>query len=236
MHVIPAIDLRGGRCVRLTQGDYARETVYDKDPADQALEFERAGARRLHVVDLDGAKAGAPQNLDAIARICKTLSIPVQMGGGIRSLETAHEVLALGVDRVIVGTKLVESPELAKSFFDALGERVVAGIDAKDGHAAVHGWLTQSSARASELAAQMETLGARRVIVTDIAQDGMLQGPNLELLREFLERTGLPVIASGGVSRAEDLSALRTLGPRIEGVIVGKAFYEGRLSLAEAFA
>ena len=180
MLILPAIDLRGGRCVRLMHGDYSQESVYAGDPADVAKEFEDCGAQFIHVVDLDGAKKGEPENLDAVARICRRVRVPVEFGGGIRSLEVAQRVLNSGVDRVIVGTKLVTDRELANQFWGALREQVVAGIDARNGKVAIAGWTETTEIDALELAAQLEKDGAKRFILTDIARDGALSGPNIE--------------------------------------------------------
>jgi phosphoribosylformimino-5-aminoimidazole carboxamide ribotide isomerase len=235
MLIIPAIDLIGGRCVRLTQGDYAQETVYDPDPAAVAKRFEDAGAEWIHVVDLDGAKAGEPRNLDAVGAVLAAVNAKVEFGGGVRSLETARRLLGLGVARVIVGTKLIQDPALAERFFSELGERVVAGIDARDGKVAVAGWIEGSDVSALDLARRVESQGARRIILTDIARDGALTGPNLGLQAQVAEGVGIPVIASGGIGALRDIDALLPLEAKgVEGVIVGKAIYEGRVDLQEA--
>ncbi|MGV3617079.1 MAG: 1-(5-phosphoribosyl)-5-[(5-phosphoribosylamino)methylideneamino]imidazole-4-carboxamide isomerase [Fimbriimonas sp.] len=237
MLIIPAIDLRGGRCVRLTQGDYGRETVYDLDPVEVALGFGREGAEIVHVVDLDGAKSGAPENLEIVARIVREGGLPVEFGGGVRSLETARRLLDLGVARVVVGSKLVQDAELSARFFSELGDRVVAGIDAREGKVATIGWTETSGVSAVELAQRVEAAGCRRIILTDIARDGALRGPNVDLLREVVGAVSIPVIASGGVSVVEDLRVLREAFPAgVEGVIVGKAIYEDRFTVAEAVA
>jgi phosphoribosylformimino-5-aminoimidazole carboxamide ribotide isomerase len=235
MLIIPAIDLIGGKCVRLTQGDYARETIYDDDPAAVAARFDAAGVEWIHVVDLDGAKAGGPCNLSAIRCVIEAVRAKVEVGGGVRSLDTAHTLLDMGVGRVIVGTKLVQDPQMAERFLRELGEQVVAGIDARSGKVAVAGWTEGSETTAVDLARRVESQGARRVILTDIARDGALVGPNVDLLTHVASAVRIPVVASGGISRIEDLEALlptERLG--VEGVIVGKAIYEGRLDLAEA--
>jgi phosphoribosylformimino-5-aminoimidazole carboxamide ribotide isomerase len=197
--------------------------------------FEAEGAEYLHVVDLDGAKAGSPQNLDSLRSIRQGISIPIEFGGGIRSLECAHEVLEAGANRVIVGTKLVQDAELARRMFDELGERVVAGVDARNGKVAVAGWTESSEVDAFEFVKHLQDLGAQRLIVTDIARDGSLTGPNIEFLTRILETITIPVIASGGVSALNDLQILANLkAPNLEGVIVGKAIYENRFSVREA--
>ena len=223
--------------MRLTHGDYSQEKIYDDDPASVAAGFEEAGAKFLHVVDLDGAKQGAPANLPALRAILEEIGIPVEFGGGIRSLAAAREVLDMGVERVIVGTKLVQDRNLAAEMFREFGSHVVAGIDAKNGKVAVAGWIEESAIDAFQLAEELEKDGAKRFIVTDIATDGALQGPNLEFLAGFLDRLYSPVIASGGVSNLDDIKALQRLqNGALEGVIVGKAIYENRLDLREALA
>ena len=235
MLILPAIDLRGGQCVRLTQGDYSREKVYDSDPVAVAKVFEAQGARYLHVVDLDGAKSGEPQNWSAIEGIAKGVGIPVEVGGGIRSLETARRLLACGVSRVVIGTKLVEDEKLAGTLFAELKDQIVAGIDARNGMAAVAGWIQQSRISAIELAVKMEALGARRIILTDIAQDGMLTGPNLDLLLAVTRAVQIPIIHSGGIGALSDLKLLYDMNEgRPEGVIVGRAIYENKFSVQEA--
>lgn len=232
MLILPAIDLRAGKCVRLKQGDYAQETIYGEDPAAVAADFAEQGADWIHVVDLDGAKAGEPQNLDAIRAIVEASDVPVEVGGGIRSLETAQRLLDLGVGRVIFGTRLLATEDAGESLFRALGEQAVAGIDSRDGMVAVTGWTEQSSVVALDFAKHLESVGAKRFIVTDIATDGMLQGPNLPMLRQFAEELQGAVIASGGVATLDDLVAIS--GLRVEGAIVGKAIYERRFTVAEA--
>jgi phosphoribosylformimino-5-aminoimidazole carboxamide ribotide isomerase len=235
MVIFPAIDLRGGRCVRLVQGDFARETVYDDDPVAMALRFRAQGAEFLHVVDLDGAREGAPRNLEVVRRLAKETGLRLQVGGGVRSLEIARELLDAGVERVVAGSRLASDDEFAKTLFAELGERVVAGIDARGGVVAVQGWTQTSGVPATDLARRLQLLGARRLIVTDIATDGMLTGPNIAFLEEMLEAVAMPVIASGGVGSLEDLSTLARLQPKgLEGAIVGKALYEGRFLLSEA--
>lgn len=237
MLIIPAIDLRGGRCVRLTQGDYAREKIYDALPSEVATRFEGEGAKLIHVVDLEGAKLGSPPNLDSVEAICRAVSIPIEFGGGVRSLETAHRVLDLGAARVVLGSRLVASLDAAKELFAELGEKAVAGIDAREGKVAVEGWLETSELVAADFARRLEGVGARRFIVTDIARDGALLGPNFEFLASMLKAVSSPVIASGGVASLSDLEALCGLSSsNLEGVIVGKAIYEGRFSVKEAIA
>ena len=231
MEIIPAIDVRGGRCVRLIQGNYERETVFSLDPPDMALHWESLGARRLHVVDLDGAREGAPKNLPVVAEICSSVKIPVQLGGGIRGVSIARQALDVGVQRVIVGTAALE-PEAAARFADELGEAVVAGIDARDGFVAVRGWLDTTEIRAIDLAKKLVELGMRWTVFTDIATDGMLSGPNIPALREMVAAVDASVIASGGITSIDDILAARKAGAA--GAIVGTALYTGKLNLREA--
>ena len=235
MDVIPAIDLLEGRCVRLHQGDYSQVTTFSEDPLQQALEWQRQGARRLHLVDLDGARQGVPVNDTAVRSITAALSIPVQLGGGVRTLERAEQLLGLGLDRVILGTLAVEQPELVCQLAERHPGRIVVGIDARNGLVATRGWLRDSALTATEVARRFATSGVAALITTDIATDGTLAGPNLAFLREMVEASALPVIASGGVGSLSDLLSLLTLAPLgLGGVIVGRALYDGRVDLAEA--
>lgn len=235
MLILPAIDLLGGQCVRLSQGDYSKEKVYNSDPVRVASEFEAQGATFIHVVDLDGAKSGEPKNWAALEGIVKAISIPIEVGGGVRSLEMAKRLLDIGIRRVVIGTKLVEDEELAEVLFTELEDKVVAGIDARDGKAAVAGWVQQSSISAVELAVKMERLGARRIILTDIAHDGMLTGPNTALLLEVTRAVKIPIIQSGGIGALSDLELLYDMKEgRPEGVIVGRAIYEGKFTVQQA--
>jgi phosphoribosylformimino-5-aminoimidazole carboxamide ribotide isomerase len=231
MHVIPAIDLRGGRCVRLYQGDYGRETVVGDDPVAMARHWQDAGARLLHVVDLDGARAGRPVQIDLIGEMCAALTIPVELGGGLRTLADVEVVLARGVDRVILGTVALEQPDLVDAALAGHGaDRVVLGIDARDGRVASRGWLETTDVEVGDLARAMAARGVRTVIYTDIGRDGTLTGPNIAATAALARESGLAVIASGGVSQRADLAAL-ALEPGIEGVIVGRALYTGDLVL-----
>jgi len=234
MEVIPAIDLRNGKCVRLYQGDYDKETVFSDDPVSTALRWQSEGAVRLHIVDLDGAARGQPGNLDAIERILDAVELPVQVGGGIRDLETVEQLLALGVGRVVMGTLAVENPDMAAQACAEFGEQVVIGIDARDGLVATRGWLEESSVTATDLAARMVGLGARRIIYTDISRDGTLTSPNFEGVADLVSRVSVPIIAAGGVSSVEHLEKLASTG--VEGAIVGRAIYTGDVRLAEAIA
>ena len=232
MEIIPAIDLRGGKCVRLYQGDYQKETVFSDDPVSVALRWQSEGAKRLHLVDLDGAAKGELCNLDAIEKIAAAVEIPVQVGGGVRSLETIELLLDLGVGRAILGTVAVEAPDLAEEACQRLGEQIIIGIDARNGWVATRGWLQQSTIAAGELAARMVGLGARRFIYTDISRDGTLTSPNFEAVAELLSQVSVPVIAAGGISSVEHLTRLAALGA--EGAIVGRAIYTGDVKLEQA--
>lgn len=231
MRIYPAIDIRGGNCVRLLNGDYGRETVYGSSPALTAEGWERSGADFIHVVDLDGAKSGGSENRAAVGEICARVSVPVQQGGGIRSLEDIDAVLALGVQRVIIGTAAVKNPAMVKEAVKRHGEKIAVGIDAKNGFAATDGWTKVSGKTAVEFALEMRDMGVKTVIYTDISTDGTLGGPNVKAMREMVRATGMDIIASGGVGRAEDLDALSETG--VEGVIVGRALYTGNLKLED---
>ena len=232
MEVIPAIDLKGGRCVRLLQGDFDKETVFSTDPGAVAQGWEQAGAPRIHVVDLEGAASGRPENAEAVARILESVDIPVQLGGGVRNMETLEGWLDKGVQRVVLGTAAVEDPDFLQEALRRFGESVVVGIDARDGRVAASGWKRTTEVDAIELIERMKGFGARRIIYTDISRDGMLSGPNLESVRQVVSSTKVPVIASGGVSTIEHLKSLRELG--VEGAIVGRALYTGDVNLREA--
>lgn len=234
MIIYPAIDLRDGKAVRLVEGDFDRETVFDANPADAALRWQDAGAEWLHVVDLDGARSGLPQNEATVAAILEEVSIPVQLGGGIRSAESAERYLGMGVRRVIFGTAAVHDAAMVTSLAARWGGRIAVGLDARDGNLATAGWLEQSEKTLADVAAQLHLAGVQTFIVTDISTDGKLQGPNLGLLKEaqFVLRSG--VIASGGISSIEDIREVAALG--VDGAIIGRALYDGRIDLAEAIA
>ena len=237
MQIIPAIDLLDGQCVRLHQGDYDQVTRFSSDPVAQALAWQNQGAQRLHLVDLDGARTGQPVNDQVIKAITAALSIPVQLGGGVRTAERAEELLACGLDRVILGTVAIEQPQLVRELAQRHPGRVVVGIDAKDGLVATRGWVETSSVEATALARSFEGSGVAAIISTDIATDGTLAGPNLEALRAMAEASSIPVIASGGIGSLEDILSLLSIAPLgVEGVIVGRALYDGGLDLAEAIA
>lgn len=231
MIIYPAIDIRGGKCVRLLQGNYNEMTVFSDDPLSMALKFQQDGAKYVHIVDLDGAR-GESTNRKLISAIAKALMIPVQTGGGIRTMEDIDELLNCGITRVILGTSAVKNPELVKNAVLKYGSRVAVGIDAKDGYVAIEGWEKTSEFLAVEFAQKMELLGVKSIIYTDIATDGMLSGPNLGAMGEMLSSVGMEVIASGGVSKTDDLFELKRIG--VHGAIVGKAIYTGAIDLRTA--
>lgn len=233
MQLYPAIDMKNGQCVRLRQGAFKDITIYSDAPEKVAAHWQEKGASFLHLVDLDGALAGYSVNEEVIRRIADTVSIPIEIGGGIRSKEAVERMLDLGVRRVIIGTKAAEHPEFLRDMVRTFGEEaIVAGVDAKDGMVAVEGWEKVSSLTASDLCLTMKEYGVRHIVYTDISRDGMLSGPNVEATRKLTEETGLDIIASGGGSCMEDLKCLHEAG--IRGAIIGKALYENRIDLAEA--
>lgn len=235
MQLYPAIDLKNGQCVRLRQGAFKDITVYSDAPEKVAACWQAQGATFLHLVDLDGALAGRSVNEPVIRRIAETVSIPIQVGGGIRTKEAVQNMLDLGVKRVIIGTKAVEKPEFLKEMTDTFGsDAIVAGIDGKDGMVAIQGWEQVSAVRAEDLCMQMKAYGIAHIVYTDIARDGMLSGPNVEATKRLTQATGLDVIASGGVSSMEDLERLHQ--EEVCGAIIGKALYERKVDLAEAVA
>ncbi len=235
MEVIPAIDLLDGKCVRLYQGDYDKSEIFNENPVEVARQWQAQGATRLHVVDLDGAKEGKSENLEAIAAIVSSISIPVQVGGGIRDRAGLVRLLELGVKRGILGTVAVENPELVTQLCQEFPQQVVVGIDARNGKVATRGWLETSEVQATELAQRMAKAGAAAIIYTDIHRDGTMQGPNLDSLRELTNSIEIPVIASGGVSSLTDLLSLLALEPLgVTGAIVGRAIYTGDIDLKEA--
>jgi len=237
MIVIPAIDLKEGRCVRLEQGLMDKDTVYHDDPAAQALIWQEQGGELLHIVDLDGAFAGVPRNKAAIEAIVAALDIPTELGGGIRDLATVEAYLQLGVGRVILGTVAKENPALVKEACRLFPGQIVVGIDAKDGLVAIRGWADVTEKKAVDLAREMEDFGVEAIIYTDIARDGMMQGPNLDATRQLAESINIPVIASGGVSSLKDIENLLAIeAAGIAGVITGKAIYSGALDLRQAVA
>lgn len=235
MRLYPAIDIKDGKCVRLKKGLFNEVTVYSDKPYTIAKEFEKAGAKFIHVVDLDGALKGYRVNAKAIKEIVDSVSIPVELGGGVRSLENIKEVLDLGVYRVIIGTKAVENPEFIREAIKEFGpDRIVVGVDAKDGLVAIEGWEKLSDQTALSLCLSMKEMGVENIVYTDISKDGMLVGPNVEQTKLLSDKTGINIIASGGMSCMEDLENVSNAG--IHGAIIGKAIYEKRIDLAEAVA
>ena len=235
MEIIPAIDLKGGKCVRLLQGDINRSTVFSDDPVATAEKWESSGAERLHVVDLDGAFDGLPKNREIIEKIVDSLKIPVQVGGGIRRIKTIEAYIDIGVDRVILGTVAQKNPDLVIRACELYHERIVVGIDAKNGKVAINGWAELTSESAMALAAEYEDYGVAAIIYTDISKDGMMAGPNIEATRELALSVDIPVIASGGIASLEDIKSLLPLEhDGVEGVITGRAIYSGALKLEEA--
>ncbi len=234
MEIIPAVDLRGGKCVRLYQGDYSQETVFSDDPVSMALRWQEAGARRLHLVDLDGAAEGKLCNASVIGRIARSVQIPIEIGGGIRLIETMEHLLGLGVDRMILGTVALEDPDLVREACARFGEGIVVSIDARDGYVKGHGWTDEGKLTIEEVIRQMESAGVKRFIFTDITRDGTLTEPNFEEIERFKSLTDIPVIAAGGIASTDHLKRLAVLG--IEGAIVGRAIYTGDVDLKEALA
>lgn len=229
MILYPAIDIRGGKAVRLVEGDFDRETAFDADPVDAAHRWEAAGADWLHIVDLDGARSGTGANRAAVARIRDAVSCRIQLGGGIRSLDTVDALLDAGIDRVILGSIAVTAPQVVIDAIARHGERIAVGLDARDGKLATSGWETQTDADAFETARKMGDAGVRHIIFTDIRRDGTLRGPNVEALRRMVGATTAGVIASGGVGSEEDVTSLRDTG--VTGAIIGRALYDGRVDL-----
>lgn len=235
MEVIPAIDILDGQCVRLYQGDYERSQVFNDNPLVVAQDWADQGATRIHLVDLDGAREGKPVNLSSISRIVESLSLPVQVGGGLRDYASVKQLLDIGVKQVILGTIAVENPSLVLELCQAFPGQIIVGIDARDGKVAVKGWLETSAVEATDLAQDMADKGAAAIIYTDIHRDGTLSGPNLNALRELADKIDIPVIASGGISSLTDLLSLLSLEPAgVTGVIVGRALYTGNVNLKEA--
>jgi len=232
MIIYPAVDVKDGRCVRLVQGMFNDVTVYSDSPVEMALRWEKLGAQYLHIVDLDGARTGEPQNIAVISEMAVKLGIPVQLGGGVRSIEMIEIILCKGVERIILGTSAVRDPNLVKKALKTFENNVVVGIDAKDGMVAIEGWAKTSEFTAVGFAKKMEDLGAKTIIYTDISRDGMLAGPNLKAMEEMVKAVNIDVIASGGVSRLEDVKNLKEVG--VAGAIIGKALYTGDIDLKQA--
>ena len=232
MEVIPAIDLKDGRCVRLLQGDFDKEILFSTDPAAVARRWQEAGAPRIHVVDLEGAASGRPRNTEAVASILDSVDIPIQLGGGVRDMVTLELWLSRGVQRVVLGTSAVEDPDFLIEACSRFGDSVITGIDARNGKVAASGWTRTTDVEAISFVEWVGEVGARRIIYTDIATDGMLSGPNLGSVRQVMSHTRLPVIASGGVTTIDHLISLSAMG--VEGAIIGRALYTGDLDLREA--
>ncbi|WP_353683486.1 1-(5-phosphoribosyl)-5-[(5-phosphoribosylamino)methylideneamino]imidazole-4-carboxamide isomerase [Thermodesulfovibrio sp. 3907-1M] len=233
MKIIPAIDLKDGKCVRLRQGKFDEVTVYYDNPEEAALRWQAEGAEVLHVVDLDGAKQGRLSNLSSIKKIREVFHGAVEVGGGIRKIEDIELLLNSGIDRVVLGTVLAHNPDFVKEVCKIFPERIVAGIDAKDGFVAVKGWVELTELKAAELALRMQDYGVWGIIYTDISRDGMLTGPNIDATKAIVEAVNIPVIASGGVSSMEDIKKLAEI-EKLWGVITGKAIYSGAINLKEA--
>lgn len=232
MEIWPAIDLRGGKCVRLRQGDYGQETVFGDDPAKMALHWVAQGAKRLHLVDLDAARSGSSGNLEAVRQIRGAVSVPIQLGGGVRSEETIRGLLNLGLDRLVVGTVAVNDPEWFRAMARMFPGKLVLGLDARDGRLATDGWQRTSQQLAADFAARFQDEPIAGIVYTDISRDGMLTGPNVEATAAIQKSVSVPVIASGGVSRLDDVRRLSEAG--LAGCIIGRALHEGRVSLSEA--
>jgi phosphoribosylformimino-5-aminoimidazole carboxamide ribotide isomerase len=234
MEIIPAIDLKNGKCVRLYQGDYSKETVFSEDPVATALKWQEKGARWLHLVDLDGAASGEVRNTSAIEKIVKQTQLSVELGGGIRREDVVEQLFKLGLKRVILGTVAVEQPELTKHIIKRFGDGIVVGIDARDSYVTTHGWRKMSNMTALDLSKEMAAVGASRIIYTDVKRDGTLTEPNFEATADLVRSLSIPVIASGGIATIDHIKKLATLGA--EGAIVGRALYTGDIDLAEALA
>ena len=232
MYIYPAIDLYGGKAVRLLKGDYAQMTVYSDDPVSVAKDFAAAGASHIHLVDLEGAKLGRPANLDSIRAIVETTGLFAEVGGGIREMETVDSYLAIGVSRVILGTAAVKEPDFLKAALQKYGEKIAVGVDLKDGYVAIKGWTETSDLKVEEFFGKMQALGVKTIICTDISRDGAMKGANRALYRELSAKFDIDLIASGGVSSMEDVTALAAM--RLHGAIIGKAYYIGAVDLKKA--
>jgi phosphoribosylformimino-5-aminoimidazole carboxamide ribotide isomerase len=232
MEIIPAIDIRGGRCVRLYQGDYDQEIVFADDPVTAALTWYSQGARWLHIVDLDGAIAGEPRNVEVIGQIIKESGLSIELGGGIRQEKVAEKLLRQGVSRIVLGTAAIEDRKLVKKLCQRFGEAVAVSLDARDGKIAVHGWQKNTVAEVLQFSREMVEAGVRRFIYTDIGRDGTLTEPNFDMVKRLIAETDVSVVVAGGISRLEHLRRIRELGA--EGAIIGKALYTGDIALVEA--
>ncbi|MCD6435052.1 MAG: 1-(5-phosphoribosyl)-5-[(5-phosphoribosylamino)methylideneamino]imidazole-4-carboxamide isomerase [Clostridiales bacterium] len=234
MIIFPAIDIRKKKCVRLTQGDYSKMTIYDSDPLKVAIKWQSKGAEFLHIVDLDGAKDGERINNSIIEKIVKAIKVPVQIGGGIRKTETVEELLTSGVSRVIIGTGAIKDLKWLKEIVKIYGEKICVSIDARDGFVATDGWKEISEVKAVDFAIELENIGIKTIVYTDIKKDGMLKGPNFEMYAELIKKVNLDIIASGGISTLKDIEKLKQMS--IYGAIVGKALYDEKIKLEEAIS
>ena len=233
MEIIPAIDIRGGKCVRLYQGDYDQETVYSGSPKNVAVQWERMGATRLHIVDLDGARAGSPVNLDIVSEILGSVNIPIQLGGGIRTFESVKSVISIGTNRVIIGTAILENEDLLSDVIVKMGaESIVAGVDVRNGIVLKRGWLRDTSESLDSIVETVEDIGFKRFVYTDVSRDGTLTEPNFSVIRDLVNSTSLRVIVAGGISSVDHIVELSSIG--VEAVIVGKAIYTGAIDLSDA--
>jgi len=232
MEIIPAVDIKGGKCVRLYQGDYNQETVFDEDPVTAALTWYSQGARWLHIIDLDGAVAGEPKNTEVIEEIIKESGLLIELGGGIRQEKVAKELLRQGVNRIILGTAAIENRDLVKKLCQQFGEAIAVSLDARDGKIAIHGWQKNTVFEVLQLSRELIDAGVRRFVYTDIKRDGTLTEPNFDMINKLLTEINVPVIVAGGISRLEHLQRLKELGA--EGAIIGKALYTGDINLGEA--
>ena len=232
MYIFPAIDLYGGKAVRLYKGDYSQMTVYSNHPLEVARDFEKSGAKFLHIVDLEGARDGTTPNIETVCALKKNTSLFCEIGGGVRTMEVVDRYISAGVDRVILGTAAVTNPEFAAEAAKKYGEKIAVGVDLKDGYVAVKGWTEKSEETAIAFCKKMQSIGIRTLICTDISKDGAMQGTNVELYKTLSKELNMQIIASGGVSSMDDIKALRALD--IYGAIIGKAYYTGAVSIAEA--
>lgn len=232
MRLYPAIDMIDGKSVRLVQGDYSKKTVFNENPLETALQWQKLGGEFIHIVDLDGARSGNMKNYDIICKIADTLDVPIEVGGGIRTMEAVESYLNNGVSRVILGTSAIKNPAFVKEAVKKYGCKIAVGIDAKDGNVAISGWEETSQVSALSLAKQMEQIGVSTIIYTDISTDGMLKGPNCSAMKEMAEYVSSDIVASGGVTSLDDLISLKKTG--VEGAIIGKALYTGHIKLDEA--
>ena len=233
MEVIPSIDIKSGYCVRLYQGDYNQETIYSDDPLKVALSYQSQGAPRIHIVDLDGAATGKIEHLNIIQNIVSNLEIPIQIGGGIRDYDSATNLYSIGVDRVVIGTSAIKNPSLISQIHTSNGsDAIVIAIDARDEEVSIDGWTQGTSVDVMNLASDMKTLGVTRILYTDISRDGTLTGPNLDMNTKLVSQTGLSILASGGVTKLDDLIELQTIG--VEGAILGRSLYTGDIDLSKA--